>query len=446
MLGLGIWRINMTQANRRNFLKHAGISTAALPFLQNLESISFAKNNPSKKRMVVFFSPNGVIPDEFWPTEEGENYQLKEILSPLEPFKKQTTILHGVCDKVRGDGDNHMRGIGCLLTGIELFPGNVQGGSHTPAGWASGISIDQEIKNYLQKSEATKTRFGSLEIGAMVPERADTWTRMSYSGPNKPITPVDDPYQLFSKLYGQSKDREILGSVLDNVISDLNKVSQKVSKEDKKILEEHATLVREMEKEIKNIKVDSNHPVPQIEPGIREENDNLPKLSRMQMDLLHSSFVADMNRVATYQFTNSVGMARMNWLGISEGHHQLSHEPDTNKAAVEKLVKINKWFCQEIAYFANKLKNTPEPNGSGSMLDNTLLVWTNELGKGNSHTLDNIPFVLIGGGNFLKTGKSHKFPKVPHNRLLMTFAHCFGHEIKSFGNPDYCKDGPLSLS
>jgi len=436
----------MAQANRRNFLKHAGISTAALPFLQNLESISFAKNNPSKKRMVVFFSPNGVIPDEFWPAEEGENYQLKEILSPLEPFKKQTTILHGVCDKVRGDGDNHMRGIGCLLTGIELFPGNVQGGSHTPAGWASGISIDQEIKNYLQKSESTKTRFGSLEIGAMVPERADTWTRMSYSGPNKPITPVDDPYQLFSKLYGQSKDREILGSVLDNVISDLNKVSQKVSKEDKKILEEHATLVREMEKEIKNIKVDSNHPVPQIEPGIREENDNLPKLSRMQMNLLHSSFVADLNRVATYQFTNSVGMARMNWLGISEGHHQLSHEPDTNKAAVEKLVKINKWFCQEIAYFANRLKNTPEPNGSGSMLDNTLLVWTNELGKGNSHTLDNIPFVLIGGGNFLKTGKSHKFPKVPHNRLLMTFAHCFGHEIKSFGNPDYCKDGPLSLS
>ena len=436
----------MTQANRRNFLKHAGISTAALPFLQNLESISFAKNNPSKKRMVIFFSPNGVIPDEFWPTEEGENYQLKEILSPLEPFKKQTTILHGVCDKVRGDGDNHMRGIGCLLTGIELFPGNVQGGSHTPAGWASGISIDQEIKNYLQKSQATKTLFGSLEIGAMVPERADTWTRMSYSGPNKPITPVDDPYQLFSKLYGQSKDRELLGSVLDNVISDLNKVSQKVSKEDKKILEEHATLVREMEKEIKNTKVASNHPVPQIEPGIREENDNLPKLSRMQMNLLHSSFVADMNRVATYQFTNSVGMARMNWLGISEGHHQLSHEPDTNKAAVEKLVKINKWFCQEIAYFANKLKNTPEPNGSGSMLDNTLLVWTNELGKGNSHTLDNIPFVLIGGGNFLKTGKSHKFPKVPHNRLLMTFAHCFGHEIKSFGNPDYCKDGPLSLS
>src|SRR5829696_6713907 len=99
-----------------------------------------------------------------------------------------------------GIGDGHMRGIGCLLTGIELFPGNIQGGSDTPAGWAKGISIDQEIKNFLQKDAATKTRFGSLELGVMVPERADTWTRWSYAGPNKPLAPIDDPYQTFNKL------------------------------------------------------------------------------------------------------------------------------------------------------------------------------------------------------------------------------------------------------
>ena len=111
-------------------------------------------------------------------------------------------MLNGVCDKVHGDGDNHMRGIGCLLTGIELFPGNIQGGSHTPAGWSSGISMDQEIKNYLQQDAPTRTRFGSLEFGVMVPERADTWTRMVYAGANKPIAPIDDPYQMFGKLYG----------------------------------------------------------------------------------------------------------------------------------------------------------------------------------------------------------------------------------------------------
>ena len=436
----------MKSIDRRSFIKNAGISASAFPFLGNLDALALPGKGAPKQRMVIFFSPNGVVPESFWPNEDGENFLLKEILSPLEPFKKQTMVMNGVCDKVRGDGDNHMRGIGCLLTGIELLPGNVQGGSHTPAGWANGLSIDQEIKKHLQKTEATRTRFGSLELGVLVPDRADTWTRMSYGSANKPITPIDDPYQLFSKLYGQAKDKEILGSVLDPVIADLKKISALVGKEDRKILEEHTGFVREMEKELRGLKVSQTHAMPKLDPGIREENDNLPKISRMQLDLLHNSLVADFNRIATFQFTNSVGGARMKWLGIDEGHHQLSHEPDTNKAAVEKLVKINKWFCEEIAYFAKKLKDTPEPNGQGSMLDNTLLVWTNELGKGNSHTLDNIPFVMVGGNLGWKAGRSLKFPRIAHNRLLMAMAHGFGHTIPSFGNPEYCKDGPLVLS
>src|SRR5207253_686881 len=82
------------------------------------------------------------------------------------------------------------------------------GGSHTPAGWASGISIDQEIKNFLQKDPTTRTRFGSLEFGVMVPDRADTWTRMVYTGANKPLAPIDNPYQMFNKLYGRQKAQE----------------------------------------------------------------------------------------------------------------------------------------------------------------------------------------------------------------------------------------------
>src|SRR6185437_3315035 len=170
--------------NRREFIRRLGMSAAAVPFVLNLPSLGFANQQQRKKRLVIMFSPNGIIPTNFWPDEEGEKFTFKEILKPLEPLRKQTIILNGVCDKVRGDGDNHMRGIGCLLTGIELFPGNVQGGSHTPAGWSSGISIDQEIKNFLQRDPKSRTRFGSLEFGVLVPERADTWTRMVYSGPN----------------------------------------------------------------------------------------------------------------------------------------------------------------------------------------------------------------------------------------------------------------------
>lgn len=436
----------MSKISRRGFIRDLGVGAAALPFVLNLPSLGFANQARRKQRLVVMFSPNGIVPKTFWPEEEGPDFTLPESLQPLSELQYRTLVLHGVCDRVRGDGDNHMRGIGCLLTGTELFPGNIQGGSHTPAGWASGISIDQEIKNYLQKSEATRTRFGSLEFGVLVPDRADTWTRMVYSGANQPIAPIDDPYQMFGKLYGKSKDREVLASVLDDVQEDLQKVSRAVSSEDRRLLDEHATFVREMEQELRTAaQAKAGHAIPELEPGIKEQNDNIPQLSKMQIDLMVNSFVNDFARVATLQFTNSVGGAKMRWLGVEQGHHELSHEPDSNEEAQQKLTKINRWYCEQMAYLARRLAETPEPGGSGSLLDNTLIMWTNELGKGNSHTLDNIPFVLVGNGLDFSMGRSLKFRRTPHNRLLLSLAHGFGHEITKFGNPDFCGDGPLEL-
>lgn len=431
--------------NRREFVRDLGISAAAVPFVLNLPGLGFANQAKRKQRIVFMFSPNGIVPKTFWPDSEGPLGTLKESLSPLEPFKKQMLTLQGVSDRIRGDGDGHMRGIGCLLTGIELFPGNIQGGSDTPAGWAKGISIDQEIKNFLQKDAGTRTRFGSLETGVMVPERADTWTRWNYAGANKPIAPIDDPYQLFNKLYGRAKDQEALASVLDGIKDDLKKVGGTVSAADKKLLDEHAAFVREMEKELREQKAaTAGHAVPKLDPGVRRDNDNMPKISKLQIDLIVNSFAADFNRVASIQYTNSVGMARMKWIGVDEGHHTLSHEPDSNEKAQEHLTKINKWFAEQLAYLAKRLAETPEPGGNGSLLDNTLIVWTNELGKGNSHTMDNIPFVLVGGGLGYKGGRALKYNRVPHNRLLMALAHGFGHHVKTFGNPGFCADGPLT--
>jgi len=437
----------MFQHSRREFIRDLGLTTAALPFVLNLPSLGFANQQKRKQRLIVMFSPNGIVPPAFWPDEEGAKFTLKESLKPLEPFKDRTLILNGVCDRVRGDGDSHMRGIGCLLTGIELYPGNVQGGGNTPAGWAKGHSIDQEIKTFLQKDEATKTRFGSLEFGVMVPDRADTWTRMVYSGANKPVAPIDDPYQMFAKLYGRMKDKETLKSVLDDVKDDLKKVSAAVSAEDKRLLDEHATFVREMEAELKATKDPVGHAVPQLEPGLKRDNDKIPAISKMQIDLLVNGFAADFNRIATLQYTNAVGGAKMRWLGIDEGHHELSHEPDSNTKAIEKLTKINKWFAEQLAYLAKRLADTPEPGGPGSLLDNTTIVWTNELGKGSSHTLDNIPFVMIGNGLDFKMGRSVKFPKKEaHNRLLLALAGGFGHRLEKFGNPSYCAGGALNLA
>jgi len=284
----------------------------------------------------------------------------------------------------------------------------------------------------------------------MVPERADTWTRMSYAGPNQPVAPIDNPYQMFDKLYGQTKNRELLASVLDDLTADIRKVEQSISAEDRRMLNDHVEMVRELEKELqtelaqKNKKSEVGHAVPALPANVDEENDNIPQITRMQMDMLVNSFAADFARVATFQITNSVGQPKMRWLDIDEGHHDLSHEPDSNEEAYEKLIKINTWYCEQVAYLAKRLADTPEPGGQGSLLDNTTIVWTNELGQGNSHTRDNIPFVFIGEGLGFKMGRALDFERVPHNRLLMSITEAMGFPETSYGNPNFCKDGGLS--
>ena len=432
---------------RRKFLRDLGASAGTLPFISALPSLAEKATVGRKQRIIFMFSPNGTLPEKFWPGGDGKLVNSK-ILSCLAPFENQTAVLKGLSNRVGGDGDRHMRGMSCLLTGARLHPGNIQGGADSPAGWASAISIDQELKNFLQKNKATRTRFGSLEVGVAVPDRADPWTRMSYAGSNQPLAPLDDPYQMLNKLYGQSKDREAYASVIDALGSDLKKISKTVGAEDRHLLEQHLTLVREMEQEMAAAAKSGQlvHPEPELDPNIELTNDNTPQLARMQMDLLVNAMANDMCRVGTLQFMRSVGQARMRWLGIEDGHHSLSHEPDKNKSAQDKLEKINIWFAQQLAYLAKRLRDTPEPCGNGNMLDNTSIVWVNELGKGNTHTLDDIPFVIVGGASGIKPGYRQVGNKVPHNRLLLTLAQSMGHNITTFGEKKWCEGGALNLS
>ena len=141
-----------------------------------------------------------------------------------------------------------MRGMSCLLTGIELFPGNVMGGGGTPAGWPKGISIDQEISKHLQSQEHTRTRFGSLHFGVGVKDSADPWTRMSYDGPNQPVTPLSDPYETHRKLYGNIQQRKQVHSILDGLREDFKKVANQLPESDRKLLIDHAHLVDRMDR------------------------------------------------------------------------------------------------------------------------------------------------------------------------------------------------------
>ncbi|QDU89856.1 hypothetical protein Pla175_32520 [Pirellulimonas nuda] len=444
--------------DRRRFLRDLGVGAAALPFLYGLPSARAGAPGPAaaRKRLVVVFTPNGTLPDEFWPDRFGLDkagrphpLQVKPMLAALEPLRDQLLFLKGVNNEIRGDGDGHMRGMSCLLTATHLNPGNIQGGSDKPAGWASGISIDQEMARFFQSQDAGRTRFASLELGVAVPNRADPWTRMCYAGDDRPVAPLDDPHQVFDKLYRGAADRRRIAGVLDHVQEDLRRVAPRLSPEDRALLEEHMQQVSQLERDIAAASVETElaHPEPEIDPEIELVNDNTPAISRMQIELIVSALANGMTRVASLQFMRSVGQARMRWLGIEDGHHGLSHEPDSDKAAYDKLKRINSWFAGEVAHLAKRLAETPEPGGAGgNMLDNTQIVWVNELGKGNSHTLNNIPFLLVGGGAGFQRGRALDMKGVPHNRLWMALAHGLGHTgLKSFGAEKYCADGPLVL-
>lgn len=437
--------------DRRAFLRRLGISAAALPFLSGVPQLrAAAAAHERRQRLIFVFSPNGTLPKEFWPDTYDRNFELRPILGPLAEFREQMLILKGVNNRLGGPGSAHIRGMGCLLTGTELFNGNIQGGSNAPTGWAKGISIDQEIRNYLDTRDHSRTRFGSLHFGVAVPEIADPRTRMSYLGPNQPIVPVSDPRIMFSRLYGGLRDRDSVASVLDPIARDLKKLSAALDADNRPILDRHLALVREFEQEMVRIAEESqqhpDHPEPDLPSHIEVVDDNTPQISRIQIDLMVNALANDMARVATLQFFRATGQGRLRWLGIDEGHHTLSHEPDGNKQAYQQLLDINLWFSGEIAHLARRLKETPEPYGDGSMLDHTTIVWVNELGKGNSHTLNDIPMVLIGGGAGFRTGRAIDFKGAPHNRLWLSLAHAHGHHLDAFGLERLCAGGPLDLS
>jgi hypothetical protein len=119
----------------------------------------------------------------------------------------------------------------------------------------------------------------------------------------------------------------------------------------------------------------------------QRENDNIPQISKMQIELLVNSFAADFNRIATLQYTNSVGGARMKWLGVEKGHHELSHEPDSNEEVQKQLTRINRWYCEQMAYLAKRLSETPEPAGNGSLLTTPRYV---DERTGRNSFLDNV--------------------------------------------------------
>ena len=427
--------------NRRDLLKLLVSACASAPFLSYMPSLGAAEI--PRKRLILMFSPNGTVPDEFFPSGGEYDFALKRILQPMEAIRDQILIFKGLENKTPEPGSSHQRGMGGLWTAAHLNPGTSKGGGDSdPVSWASGISIDQMVANNIGQD----TRYKSLEYGIQSGS-PEIRSRMCYTGNNTPIESEQNPFAAFNRLYanfeqtgnpGQQDSRSIrVASVLNSVLADFNRIRPHLSAEDRIKLEQHADSVRSIENAIQVPELGNVCQIPNQGEAIDiDADDNYPALGKLFMDMMVSAFACDQTTVASLQFSRAVGGIKHRHLGVGSGHHGISHDSHTSGTSMDNLTKINTWYAEQFTYLVTQLQNTADPSGSGSLLDNSLVVWGNELGKGDNHTRRDIPFVTAGScQGYFRTGRYiQQSGQISHARLLTSIANAYGIPATGFGD------------
>lgn len=444
--------------SRRALLRGAGGIAVGLPFLEIMGSGSArAQSTPVPQRFVVFFSPNGSIRENWTPSGSETDFQLSRILAPLEQYKQKLVVIDGLYEDGAGNGpgDDHMRGMGYMLTSTELLPGTTQGGCCEPAGLAGGISVDQKIAGAI----GTSTKFKSVEFGVQAHSSGTVWGYTAYADAGQPLPPENNPQAIYTRIFAEIGQDQLTAqkllaerkSVLDAVKDSYTSLSPKLGATDKQKLEQHFAQIRDLETRlVQPGAIGANCVKPVLPTGFDyQSNDQFPATGQLQMDLLVMALACDLTRVASIQWENSVGGTRFTWLGMDRGHHDMSHDGDDVTDTVEKLTQINIWYSQQLFYLMDALAKIPEGPTGETMLDHTLILWCNELGRGNVHSHNGLPIVLAGGTaaapHALKMGRFLQFPDRTgkHADMLVSLMNVFGLPDQTFGNPNYC-GGPLS--
>lgn len=456
--------------NRRNFLKGMGGVSLALPMFSSLGCESRKSQAMEKlgraalaetgfpKRFVVIYTPNGNIARELPPAMDFTG----TIFEPLTPFKDKLMLLRGLDLSVHNipPGEPHQQGM-AFLTGRPLNQGNMVGGDGTLAGWASGISMDQHIAAAIGQD----TKHKSLHFGVQSTAYGGTEVRtvLSYAGADQPIANETSPYSMFNLVFsglgqdpvGVEKLRGRRKSVLDAVGKRYESLNPKLSAEDRLKMEQHLASIREVEKRLDSPAgtVGGYCQVPSTgSPIDLNDPNNYPIIGKLQMDLAAMALACDLTRVITFQWSASTNNKPYPFLSYDDGtglkpilddEHVMGHQPDTDVHSWNKLRIIRRWYMEQFAYLLGKLNEVQE--GTGTMLDNTVVLLASEIAQGNTHSHMDMPFFVAGsGGGYFKTGQDISFNgEVPHNNLLVSIANAMGLPDTTFGLEGYCT-GPLA--
>jgi hypothetical protein len=430
----------------RRKLLHAMLGTTiGLPWLETFAPRGAHAQATPNLRFVVMFSANGTVQNQWLPSGSETDFTLSPILLPLAEHQRDLVVISGVDQRGVG-GDGHQNGVSGMLTGGGLLPGNFAGVGASPAGWAEGPSVDQRIADELGRGMP----FRSLELGVQVGP-ADNWGRMCYRGRNQPLAPRESPARVFDDVFGpltldpadRARRQAERQSILDYLKDDVTRLSSEVAVADRQRLDAHLTYLREVESRLQRQSVNAAACAIPSPPGpFGNENDDFPEIGALQTDLLVLALACGQTRVASLQWSRSVSAVRFTWLGIDDTHHGLSHLPDSDAKAQDALTRINTWYAERYADLITKLKSYPE--GDGTLFDQSLLLWCNELGTGNTHSRNDAPYVLAGSaGGALQTGRFLSYDgDVPHNNLLVSLLNLMGLPDTTFGRSEWCT-GPL---
>jgi hypothetical protein len=428
--------ITKKHLSRRTILRGMG-ATLALPFLEAmapaLMPTAKAAANPRQRRFGVAMVPLGERPGYWTPKTAGANFEFSPIMKPLEGFRDHVTVVSNLCNPL----DGHAVSVGAWLTGS--IPKRT-----IAEDVLAGTSIDQVVAGQIGQ----ETVFPSMElatedftgyIGGCDPAYSCAYMNtISWRTPTTPLPMEINPRIVFERMFGRpgtstqrlqrmARDR----SILDSIKADVADLENGLGTRDRARLNDYLENVREIERRIQRAEKQAatTVKVPDAPIGIPESFEDHAML---QFDLLALAFEADITRVFTYMISRDASQRVYPNLGLSEPHHSMSHHGG-NEEKIANLVKINTYHVALFARFLDKLRSTPD--GDGSLLDHSLILWGSGMSESNTHSRLDIPTLFAGGGAGLMKGNRHiqAAPATPFSNVLLDLADKFGAESDRYG-------------
>ncbi|MDX1951128.1 MAG: DUF1552 domain-containing protein [Verrucomicrobiota bacterium] len=432
---------------RRTFLK--GLGTAmALPLLEAMTpavqaAAKSANGSAAPLRMAFVYVPNGANMEDWTPKNLGAGYDLPPILQPLQPVQEYVNVISGLTHNngragADGAGD-HARASATFLTGAR--PRKTDG-----ADIKAGVSVDQLAAQKI----GHLTRLSSLEIGCDRGQQAGNCDsgyscaysyNISWKTESTPLPPEVDPRLVFERLFATNRPAEsaeaaarrdkFQKSVLDFAMDDAKRLKSNLGRTDQRKLDEYLTAVRELEQRIERAqKFASQQPDFQKPSGIPEDYE---QHIRLMYDLMLLAFQTDTTRISTFVVAHDGSNRPYPFIGVSDGHHDLSHHGG-NQEKKSKIAKINTFHSRQFAYFLERMKSVKE--GSGSLLDNCMIVYGSGLADGNRHEHENLPVLLAGkAGGTVTPGRHIKYAsETPMANLFLSMLDRAGVSVPRIGD------------